>query len=71
MLDLETGVESWCAGEEDGFFGLAGQNDILEIDRVVFSALLAQNCLDQLVGNGVELVGPEDLDEDEIDELLA
>ncbi len=60
MLNLKTGIKPWGAGQENGFFGFAGLDCALEFDGVVVSALRTENGLDDLVGDGVEFVGPED-----------
>jgi hypothetical protein len=44
---------------------------MFKVDRKIFAAFLSQHHFDQLVSDGIELVGPEDLDEDKIDQLLA
>lgn len=59
LFDFEAGVKTWSTGQENWLFGFAWMDSAFEFDGVVVSAFGAENVLDQLISNRIELVGTE------------
>lgn len=70
LLNLKAGVKTRSTWQKDRFFSFARLNDLLEIESISFTALITQHCFHNIVGEWVEFVWSEYLDENEVENFL-
>lgn len=71
LLYLETGVEPRGARKQNRLFRPAAQNCILKVDSVIFRTLFSEDCPNEVEGDRAELVGPENFNQYQVDQLFS